>query len=74
MTVDLTDRQIEVFRMIEAFQEKNQYPPTRREIAEHFGWKSTNAAECALKRLAAAGAIELVPDINRGIKLLMEIE
>ncbi len=45
-------------------------PPTRAEIAHHFGFRSTNAAEKHLQALAKKGAIELLPGFSRGIRLI----
>jgi len=44
-------------------------PPTRKEIADAFGFASANAAECHLRALAAKGFIELSPATSRGITL-----
>jgi repressor LexA len=45
-------------------------PPTRAEIAAHFGFRSPKAAEDHLRALARAGVIELLPGTSRGIRLL----
>lgn len=44
-------------------------PPTRAEIAEALGFRSTNASEDHLRALARKGVIELVPGASRGIRL-----
>ena len=44
-------------------------PPTRAEIAEALGFRSSNASEDHLRALARKGAIELVPGASRGIRL-----
>jgi len=44
-------------------------PPTRAEIASHFGFRSANAAEDHLKALARKGMIELQSGVSRGIRL-----
>lgn len=38
-----TARQLDVLRFIASFLEANGYPPTNREVAEHFGWYHTGA-------------------------------
>lgn len=49
-------------------------PPTRREIAEHFGWRSANAAEDHIKALCRKGAIAMtVPGASRGIRLIQPL-
>lgn len=64
---DLTLIQQRVLDFVQAFQRDNQLPPTRDEIAEHFGWKSANAAQCHLKAIASKGHIVLSPGRSRGI-------
>lgn len=45
-------------------------PPTRAEIAAHFGFSSTFASGKHLQALAKKGAIELLPGASRGIRLI----
>ncbi|EJD6581749.1 LexA family transcriptional regulator [Providencia rettgeri] len=66
----LTKTQGEVLSFIRSYIAENQYPPTRIEIASHFGWKSPNAAEEHLQALARKGAIIVVKGISRGIRIL----
>jgi repressor LexA len=66
----LTQRQSEVVRFIENFSAGSGYPPTRAEIARHFGWSSANAAEDHLRALVKKGVIALVPGISRGIRVV----
>jgi repressor LexA len=66
----ITEKQEAVLNYIEDCILKNQMPPTRAEIAKHFGYKSRNAADEIVKRLAALRRIELVPNNSRGIKLV----
>lgn len=66
---DLTARQAEILLFIREIQERTGMPPTRTEIAGHFGFKSTYAAEKHLQALAKKGAIELLPGTSRGIRL-----
>ncbi|MFA5548546.1 MAG: transcriptional repressor LexA [Porticoccaceae bacterium] len=65
----LTARQQQVLDLIRDTIEATGYPPTRAEIARHFGFKSANAAETHLRTLADKGVITLVPDTSRGIRL-----
>ena len=65
----LTDKQQGVLDMITQYQLQNGYPPTRIEIALHFGFKSSNAAEEYIKALVKKGAIQSVPGQSRGIRL-----
>jgi repressor LexA len=66
---DLTRRQEEILNLIKEWIETTGSPPTRVEIAQHFGFSSPNAAEQHLKVLAKKGVLELVPGASRGIRL-----
>lgn len=66
---DLTARQEEILALIREWIATTGLPPTRAEIAEHFGFSSPNAAEQHLKGLAKKGVLELVPGTSRGIRL-----
>ena len=63
----LTKRQQEIFDFILECMATNGAPPTRVEIAEHFGFRSPNAAEDHLKALHKKGHIELKSGTSRGI-------
>lgn len=63
----LTRRQQEIMDFILTFMEKEGYPPTRAEIAEHFGFRSPNAAESHLRALDRKGAIRLEAGRSRGL-------
>lgn len=63
----LTKRQQEIFDFIIECLSSNGAPPTRVEIADHFGFKSPNAAEDHLKALDKKGHIELRSGTSRGI-------
>ena len=66
---DLTRRQEEILNLIREWMETTGLPPTRAEIAQHFGFSSPNAAEQHLKGLAKKGVLDLVPGTSRGIRL-----
>ncbi len=63
-----TDRQAEVLEYIRERIDDGM-PPTRAEIARHFGF-TDNAAQCHLRSLQRKGRIKLVPEIARGIRLI----
>lgn len=65
--IPLTKRQQQIFDFIVDSMVANSAPPTRVEIAEHFGFKSPNAAEDHLKALDKKGHIELKSGTSRGI-------
>ena len=67
--MQLTSRQQEVLSFLRAHQQRHGAPPTRAEIATHFGFRSANAAEEHLRALARKGAIALKEGAARGIDL-----
>ncbi len=54
-----TEKQQEVLNYIKNFCADRGYPPTRKEISAHFGWKSANAAEYHLVMLQRKGYVKL---------------
>lgn len=67
---DLTRRQAEILALIQSHAEETGFPPTRAEIAAHFGFSSPNAAEEHLRALERKGAIEILPGASRGLRVL----
>ena len=67
---DLSPMQANVLAFVVKHIKDIGVPPTRRELCIEFGWASENAAEDHLKALARKGAIEFIPRIARGIKVL----
>lgn len=53
-----TPRQMEILEAIIQYIEKNQYPPTVREIGELTGLRSTSSVQRHLKNLINRGLIE----------------
>ncbi len=68
----LTKRQREVLMMIRDWTMQAGFPPTRRDIAEHFDFKSPNASEEHLKALERKGVINVLRNTSRGIVLSPE--
>jgi SOS-response transcriptional repressor LexA len=66
----MTELSLRQHKVLEFLKSRVTLPPTRAEISVHFGWKSANAAEDHLKALAKKGAIELIPGVSRGIRIL----
>ncbi|MDX1706130.1 transcriptional repressor LexA [Pseudidiomarina sp.] len=66
----LTPRQQEILTLIKDTIDATGMPPTRAEIAQRLGFKSANSAEEHLKALAKKGAIEMLPGMSRGLRLL----
>lgn len=69
---NLTPRQTEILLFIQSIQERTGMPPTRTEIADHFGFRSTYASEKHLQALEKKGVIELLPGTSRGIRLVAQ--
>ena len=63
----MTPRQEQVLAFVRRYQAENQMPPTRAEIAAHFGFRSSNAAEDHLRALEKKGHVFLKPNCARGI-------
>ncbi|MDH5692708.1 MAG: transcriptional repressor LexA [Gammaproteobacteria bacterium] len=68
----LTDRQTQVLAFIKEYMADEGLPPTRVEIASALGFRSPNAAEDHIKALVRKGAIEVMPGMSRGIRILGE--
>jgi repressor LexA len=67
---DLTPRQAEILELLRTHLNETGFPPTRAEIAAHFGFSSPNAAEEHLRALERKGAIEILPGASRGLRIL----
>ncbi len=67
--VKLTQRQQEVLDLIRSWIDDEGYPPTRRDIAEHFNFRSPNASEEHLKALERKGVISVNRNTSRGIRV-----
>jgi repressor LexA len=65
----LTARQEQIFNLIKDAIQNTGFPPTRAEIANELGFKSTNAAEEHLQALARKGVIDIAAGTSRGIRL-----
>lgn len=66
----ITPAQQRTLDFIRAFIAEKGYPPTRNEIRTAFGYSSANSVESHLNYLVKSKAIELIPNIARGIKIL----
>lgn len=69
MAVKVTENERKVFDFIKTRVEEG-YPPTVREICEHFGYKSTSTAHRYIKTLTDKGFLEKGSNQNRAIKLV----
>ena len=69
---DLTKRQQEVLDAIKVHLRRHGVPPSRTELAHSLGLAEASSVTGHLARLAEAGWIELMPNTNRGIRVLNE--
>ena len=69
MDATLTPRQAEILQVIREYVAQQGMPPSRPELARLLGIASTNAVFKHLDALARKGALELVPNAARGIRL-----
>ena len=70
MEPQLTARQAEILEVIRNHVAETGIPPSRPELAKILGIASTNGVFKHLDALAKKGAIELVPNAARGIRVL----
>ncbi len=66
----LTSRQLQVLEFIQDSIRVANMPPTIAEITVAMGFGSTNATRGHLQALERKGAIELIPNSSRGIRLV----
>lgn len=69
-TKELTSRQRKILAFIQSFIEKKAYPPTLSEIAEKFGISPIGARNHLLL-MEKKGVLRYIPNISRGIELLV---
>jgi repressor LexA len=66
---ELTKKQRKVLEFLTSYTKKYGYPPTIREIGEHFGFLWT-AARGHLQSLERKGFIKITPSRSRGIDII----
>ena len=69
----LTSRQASVLSFLWDFCAAHHYPPTIRQIAEHFAITSPNGVLCHLMVLERKGLIQRDPKTARGIRLVVNL-
>src|SRR5689334_6390507 len=72
MAEALTDRQREILTFISASIAERGYPPTLREIGEHFGIRSTNGVNDHLKALEKKGHLRREDLKSRAMRPVLE--
>ena len=70
---NMTDRQTEILEFIYQHATEHSLPPTRAEIAKHFGFRSPNAAEMHVQALARKNMLEITPNASRALRLTAEM-
>jgi repressor LexA len=68
----LTDAQANVLAFIARYVDEEGAPPTFRDIAGNFGFKSTRAAQDHVAALVRKGKLERIPGVARGLRLTAE--
>lgn len=68
----ITDRQKQILTFISEYQESNSYPPTVREIGEHFG-VSIRAVQDHITALQKKGFITQTQKKSRSIKVITDV-
>lgn len=69
---ELTDRQSEALDIIRQHVRRRGVPPSRTELATGMGLAHPSAVDGHLNALAKKGWVELIPSVERGIRLLRE--
>lgn len=69
---ELTDRQSKALDIIRRHVRRRGVPPSRTELANEMGLAHPSAMDGHLNALAKKGWIELLPSVERGIRLLRE--
>lgn len=64
--IELTDKQQEIFRFLQSFTKKYGYPPTVKEIMEHFNFASPTAVTTHLTALEKKGYVKKTDKRARG--------
>lgn len=70
MTKGLTERQAQVLEFINSFLNQQGYPPTVREVAARFGFRSPRAAHDHMKALQRKGYLRSVPGLPRALNVV----
>jgi repressor LexA len=66
----LTEKQQAILTFIETATERHGRPPTVREIADHFGYRSPRAVSDHLDALERKGALQRQPGTARGLVVI----
>jgi repressor LexA len=64
-----TDRQREILAFIREWTQKQKYPPSWRDIGDHFGITSSNGVDDHLQALKKRGLVAWGPQCSRTLRL-----
>lgn len=67
-------RQQDILDAIRTYTEAHGWPPSRRDIAEMIGVRSSSGVHEHLKRMERDGLVALAPHQQRGIRILGDSE
>ena len=70
----LTKRQQQVLDFIQRSQQNEGVAPTVREIAAHFGFRSTNAVTAHVRLLRQKGALASEPGLARSLRVISPLQ
>jgi repressor LexA len=68
----LTERQQRILDFVQAFQAERGYPPSIREIGEHFGIRSTNGVSDHLRALERKGFLQRSGHLSRSLTVVRD--
>lgn len=71
---ELTPRQQEILTFIQSAQQAQGETPTLREIADHFGFRSMNAAQDHVKALVRKGVLKKAPHLARALRVVSPLD
>jgi repressor LexA len=71
---ELTRVQRRILEFIQSEIRADRPAPTHREIADHFGYRSTRAAACHLEAIKRKGFIESEPGKVRGLRVVTPLQ
>lgn len=74
MGKELTERQQEILEFIRNYVEMNSYPPTYREIGNHFGISSTFGVKRHIDALVKKGVLNIGSNANRSMSVVYNEE
>ena len=70
--VELTERQQHILSFVQQFSSDHSYPPSMREIGEHFGIRSTNGVSDHLRALERKGFLQRDGQLSRSLTVVKQ--